>query len=269
MPDRNILGVIGCGQMGGVLLAGMVREGGVFDSTLVFDIEPSRTREAASDWGVIVKESSLAVANEADVVVLAVKPAQVKEVLSQIAPVINENKLLISIAAGISLSFIAGAVDKSLPLVRVMPNTPCLVGEGAVAVSVGNFVTEKDRDLLLQMFSTVGMVQFVPEGYMDAVTAVSGSGPGYLFLVAEAMTDAAVEVGLPRQLARLLVNQTLLGTAQLLIETGEHPAVLRDQVTSPGGTTIAGLTALEGGGLRAAFFNAVKEAFERSKLLGQ
>ncbi|MGE5415520.1 MAG: pyrroline-5-carboxylate reductase [Acidobacteriota bacterium] len=268
MEVGNQLGIIGCGQMARALLGGFAREADLFSSILLHDIDPGKAGVLAKEYNAKSVESSRDLAAAANIILLAVKPGQVSTVLRQIVPTLNENKLLVSIAAGISIGAILHEVGRHMPVARVMPNTPCLLGQGMVALSPGTFVEEKSLALLKRMFSTVGLVEIVPEGYMDAVTAVSGSGPAYIFLVAEAMTDAAVEVGLPRDIARTLVNQTISGAVAML-QTGEHPSKLKDQVTSPGGTTIVGIRALESGGVRAAFFAAVREAFERSKALGQ
>jgi pyrroline-5-carboxylate reductase len=236
---------------------------------LFHDIDGARAQTFARDFDGEAMASGLALTENADIVLLAVKPAQVVPVLKQVAPALREDKLLVSIAAGVSISTLTQHTGKRIPVTRVMPNTVCLVGKGATAVAFDNLVSEQDRDLILRLFAAVGMARAVAEDYMDAVTAVSGSGPAYLFLVAEAMTDAAVEIGLSRELARDLVNQTLMGASYMLQDSGEHPALLRERVTSPGGTTIAGLRALEEGGLRSAVFNAIDQACRRSKLLGQ
>lgn len=265
----NRLGLIGCGKMGSALLAGLARQGGLFDSIYIYDIDAAKSRKLASETAARSLNSGAEIAQETNVIVLAVKPNQIIPVLRNIAPLLHEDKLLISIAAGVSLNSIAGEVERHVPLARVMPNTPCLIGQGVSAVSFGKFVKEDQKTLIFKMLAAVGSVEEIPETLMDAVTAVSGSGPAYLFLVAEAMIDAAVEVGIPRDLARVLVNQTISGSIAMLNQSGEHPAILREQVTSPGGTTIAAIKALENRGIRSAFYDAVQAAYDRSRALSQ
>ncbi len=258
------LGFIGCGQMARALLGGFTRHRELLRSVILFDIDPTKAKALANDYGTAVADSGYSLVSGVDVVVLAVKPPQVKPVLREISPVLNADKVLISIAAGVTMESIREEIDPQVPVVRVMPNVPCLIGQGVMGLSFSEAVASDKQNVILELFSTVGLVEPVPEEYMDAVTAVSGSGPAFVFLVAEALTDAAVDVGLPRDLARRLVNQTLIGSSAMIQESGEHPALLRERVTSPGGTTIAGLRALESGGVRAAFFDAVSKACQRS-----
>lgn len=269
MNSRQNLGVIGCGRMAYALLAGLTRSGHQFARLAGSDVDAARAELCARDFGMQVAASNAEVAGSADVLVLAVKPAQVPVVLDDIRDRVRPGTLLVSIAAGVATSDIERRLPAGVAVVRVMPNTPCLVGEGASAVARGASASAADEGLVLQMFAALGQAVAVPESAMDAVTALSGSGPAYVYLVAEAMVDAGVEVGLPRDLARALALQTLKGSVAMLQTTGEHPAVLREQVTSPGGTTIAGLRQLEEGGLRAAFFRAVRSAYQRSIELGR
>lgn len=269
MNPRQTLGVIGCGKMAFALLAGLVKSDHGYKQVIAFDVDDSRTTLMARELSVQPVQSNREVVKQADVVLLAVKPNQVASVLDEIRDDFAESKLVVSIAAGITTQFIEARLNKNLPVLRVMPNTPCLVGEGAIAVSPGRFATSEHLEVGSRMFAAVGKAVVVPESYLDAVTAVSGSGPAYVYLVAEAMTDAGVEIGLPRDLARSLVIQTIRGSIAMLEATGEHPAVLREQVTSPGGTTIAGLRQLEENGLRGAFFKAIRRAYERSLEMGK
>jgi len=263
MDSGYTLGLIGCGQMARALLGGFAGRGLLREITL-YDIEPAKARGLAEDYGARVADSGYTLAKDADIVIVAVKPPQVKTVLKEIAPVLNADKVLISVAAGVALASIREIIAPDIPVVRVMPNVPCLIGQGVSGLSFGGSLADDKRRLIIELFSAVGLVEVIPEEYMDAVTAVSGSGPAFVFLVAEALTDAAVDIGLPRDIARRLVNQTLTGSSLMMQETGEHPAILRERVTSPGGTTIAGLRALERGGVRAAFFDAVREAYNRA-----
>jgi pyrroline-5-carboxylate reductase len=203
------------------------------------------------------------------VILLAVKPSQVREVLTEISSQITARHLLVSIAAGVTLERLAAPLPAGTRLVRVMPNTPALVMASASAYALGKSATIADGQLVQKLFSAVGLALEVKESWLDAVTGLSGSGPAYVALMIEAMSDAGVAEGLSRDIATRLVAQTLLGTAKMLLETGLHPGVLKDMVTSPGGTTIEGLHALEKGGLRAALINAVRAASEKSRLLAK
>lgn len=269
MKQRTVLGLIGCGKMAYALVSGLIKSGHGFESIIGFDVDESRKELFVKEFAVQAVGSNQEVASQADVVVLAVKPNYVNLVLDEIRNDLATDTLLVSIAAGIPTSFIEQRTGEKPAVIRVMPNTPCLIGEGASAVARGRFVTPEDEELVLRMFSSLGKALTVPESYMDAVTALSGSGPAYIYLVAEAMVDAGVEIGLPREIARSLVVQTMKGAVAMMEASGEHPAVLKDQVTSPGGTTIAGVCELEEHGLRKAFFRAVRRAYERSMELGK
>lgn len=205
---------------------------------------------------------------EAGIIILSVKPQVIEKVLAEIAPVVDDKKLIISIAAGVSLAKIENALKKGSRVVRVMPNTPALVLAGVAALTRGNSATNEDVSFAKVIFDSVGRSVVVDEKLMDAVTGLSGSGPAYVFMIIDALSDAGVKVGLPRQLALELAAQTVYGSAKMVLETKEHPAKLRDMVTSPGGTTIEGLHALEKGKLRATLMNAVEAATARSKELG-
>jgi pyrroline-5-carboxylate reductase len=206
---------------------------------------------------------------EADVVVLAVKPQALDKVLLQVAPAADQKKLFISVAAGVPISVMERRLGQGMRVIRTMPNTPSLVGMGACALAPGEHASEEDMAVASRIFQSVGITTVVEENLLDAVTGLSGSGPAYIFLVIEALSDAGVKVGLPRYTAQKLAAQTVLGSAQLLIETNAHPGQLKDQVTSPGGTAIAGLHTLEAGGLRTTLINAVEAATRRSRELGE
>jgi len=262
-----ILGLIGCGKMGGSLLKGITTQkvGESLEMVLY-----SRTRTSAeilaSDVDGRVADSLQDLVREADILVLGVKPNQLVDVFAQ--EISWDNKLIVSLAAGVSIQKLKEMAGQGARVVRVMPNTPSLIGEGASAYCKEKSVTDVDEEWVEKILSCVGLSVRVEESLMDAVTGVSGSGPGYVLTIIEALTDAGVQQGLPRPLALQLVCQTLKGTAMLVEQSGEHPAALRDQVTSPGGTTITGLTALEQGGLRATLQNAVTAATKRSIELG-
>jgi pyrroline-5-carboxylate reductase len=205
----------------------------------------------------------------AEVVVLAVKPAQMADALAGIGPVVTTRHLLVSIAAGVTLSAIEGSLPAGARVIRVMPNTPALVGMSASAFARGRAATAADAGLVGELLSSVGLALEVPEKLLDAVTGLSGSGPAYVFLMIEALSDGGVAAGLPRDVATKLAAQTLLGGARMVLETGMHPGALKDMVTSPGGTTIDGLHTLEQAGVRGALMSAVRVAAEKSAKLGK
>lgn len=262
------IGIIGCGKMGYALIKGICSGEWEVDSLYACDLDPVRTELFAQEFEAIISSAEELV-SQADIVIIGVKPGQVVGILEQTADHWEGSKLLVSIAAGITTATLERALGKPVAVVRVMPNTPCLIGQGAAAVAGGYHASLEQVQLVKAMLDQVGLAVVVDETYMDAVTAVSGSGPAYAFLVVEAMTDAALSLGLSRDLAVSLVMQTLKGSLLMLEHTGEHPAVLKAQVTSPGGTTIAGLRELEAAGLREAFFAAMDKACQRSRELGQ
>lgn len=263
------LGIIGCGQMARALLGGLKNKPELFHKIFVTDVVREKARKMAFEFAVEDLETNRDLVENSDLVVLAVKPNQVFDVLKDVSSALTQEQVVVSLAAGVTLGSMAEEVGRRIPLVRAMPNTPCLVGQGMVALAFGGLVRKEDRLLVVEMFSALGEVEVVPETFMDGVTALSGSGPAYIFLVAEAMIDAGVNIGLSRELAKKLVYQTIFGAAYMLKKSGEHPALLKDQVTSPGGTTIAALRCLEGLGLRTAFFEAINAAWEKSKELGR
>ena len=205
-------------------------------------------------------------ARSCDVIFLAVKPLYIGEVLNEIKSTVsgNSGKLVVSIAAGITLSTMEN-ISRNTPIIRVMPNTPCMVGETAAAMSMGRYANDSHRDVVLTLMSAVGICFEVPERLIGAVTGVAGSGVAYVFMFIEALADGGVRSGLPRDVAQQLAAQTLLGGAKMVLETGEHPGLLKDKVASPGGTTIAAIHALENGGLRSTVMNAVYAAFQKSE----
>lgn len=235
---------------------------------VVSDVRPDRLSALQQELGVSPAASNVDATRGADVVIVSVKPQDVRGLLAEIQSTLTPQHLVISIAAGITLAFL----QEALPLaavVRVMPNTPALVQAGMAVLSPGTAVTADQQAVALRIFAAVGRAIVLPESYLDAVTALSGSGPGFLAVVADALADAGVRCGLPRDVALLLTAQTMLGTGQLLVERTMHPAALKDAVTSPGGTTSAGLHALERGAIRATLIDAVVAAAERSAELGR
>ena len=213
--------------------------------------------------------SNLKAVSEAEIVIYAVKPQLMATVLNETAKKLDMSKLVISIAAGVPLAAMESCIDKNMRLIRVMPNIAAAVKEAATAIAAGEHATKEDVKLAMEIFNSIGKCIFLKENYlMDAITGLSGSGPAYIFLIVDALADAGVKMGLSRQESLFLAEQTILGAAKLLIETQEHPGQLKDKVTSPGGTAIAGLATLESGGLRTTLINAVEAATHRSKELG-
>lgn len=258
--------ILGAGVMGETLLSGLVRAGRRVDHLLVGEKRAERARELEERYGVSVVDNRTA-AERADTVALVVKPQDMGDLLAEIAPGLRAGQLLVSLAAGITTAFIEERVPAGVAVVRVMPNTPALVDEGMAALSPGSAVSEEQLAEAEALLSSVGRVVRIPERQQDAVTAISGSGPAYLFYVVESMIEAGVHLGLPRTTASELVIQTLVGSAKMLRETGTHPTVLREQVTSPAGTTAAALRELEVHGVRAAFLAALEAARDRSREL--
>ncbi len=260
--------IIGAGVMGETLLSGLVRAGRRVDQLMVGEKRAERARELEERYGVAVVSNRDAAA-KADTVALVVKPQDMADVLEEIAPVLRAGQLLVSLAAGITTAFIESRVPEGVAVVRVMPNTPALVDEGMAAIAPGSHCDESHLAEAESLMASTGKVLRIPEKQMDAVTAISGSGPAYIFFVVESMIEAGVHLGLPRSTATELVVQTLVGSATMLRETGTHPAVLREQVTSPGGTTASALRELEIHRVRAAFLAAMEAARNRSRELAE
>ncbi len=262
------IGLIGAGQMATALGQGLIRAGLIAqDQLLASDPSPSARERFSQTLGARTTPDNLDVVDWAQVVVLAVKPQQMVEVLNQIRGKISPQRLVISIAAGVRCAAILETLGPQTRLVRVMPNTPCLVGRGVSAYCLAGAATPGDGEIVARIFGAVGVALQVEEKWMDAVTGLSGSGPAFAYVMIEALSDGGVKMGLPRHVATTLAAQTLLGAATMVLDSGEHPAVLKDRVASPGGTTIAGLQALEAGGLRAALIAAVEAATRRASEL--
>lgn len=268
MAEDVTVGFIGAGQMATALARGLTQAGVIPATSIVaYDPYPAALDKFQSSTQSTAVASNAAVLERADVIFLAVKPQSMCGVLAEIAPNLEPRHLLISIAAGITLATLARGVGEASRLVRVMPNTPCLVGAGASAYALGSQATEADGALVEKLLSTVGVTGRVPENLLDAVTGLSGSGPAFGYVIIEALSDAGVCAGLPRELSTRLAAQTMLGAAKMVLETRQHPGALKDAVASPGGTTIAGLMAMEQAGVRAGLMEAVVAAWERSREL--
>jgi pyrroline-5-carboxylate reductase len=269
MVTDKKLGFIGAGNMGEALVKGLIASKAAKPSQILVSARrPERVQELVRLYGVR-GASNAEVARESDVLVLAVKPQILDQVLRGIAPELQRDRLVISVAAGVPIAAIERRLHPPMRIVRAMPNTPATVGAGATAIALGEHATEADLAAAKTIFDSVGLTVVLDENQLDAVTGLSGSGPAYMFLIIEALADAGVKVGLARRSALQLAAQTVLGSAKLLIESGQHPGLLKDGVTSPGGTAIAGLHTLEAGGLRNVLMNAVEAATRRSKELGE
>jgi pyrroline-5-carboxylate reductase len=267
--DKKIA-FLGGGNMAEALIKGILSAGvATADRLLVNDVSSDRLEHLRKTYGIIIEKSTRDAASQADIVLLCVKPQVMDVVLSKIAPAVDKGKLVVSIAAGVTIARIEKMLTANPRVIRVMPNTPALVLAGAAGVAAGSTATQDDIGIAQQIFGAIGRSVVVEEKLMDAVTGLSGSGPAYVFVIIDALSDAGVKAGLPRPLALELAAQTVYGAAKMVLETGEHPGKLRDMVTSPGGTTIEGLHALEKGKLRATLMNAVEAATARSKELGK
>ena len=272
LPSADVsklqVGFLGTGNMATALAKGFVANLLSPKQISGFDLyEPAR-EQFRLKTGASILSSSQKVIETSQVIVIAVKPHHVDGLLKEIRDSLTEQHLLLSIAAGVSLQQLQSHAGDKTRVVRVMPNTPCLVGSGACAFALGTEATPDDAAIVMQLLETVGLVREVPEPMLDAITGLSGSGPAYVYQIIEALSDGGVLVGLPREIATTFAAQTVLGAAKMVLETAEHPGVLKDAVTSPGGTTIAGLHALETGGLRGTLIEAVLAATQRSQELG-
>ena len=270
MPTKLTIGFLGAGKMATALAKGFIRAG-LVDPKRVKASDPSAAARAsfAKETGAGTADSNADVARGAGVLVLAVKPDQVNVVLAEVRPVVGDKHVLISIAAGVPLARLEAGLAAGVRLIRVMPNTPALLGASATAFAPGKAARPEDAELAQTLFSAVGLALPLKESLLDAVTGLSGSGPAYVYLMIEALSDGGVAAGLPREVATKLAAQTVLGSAKMVLETGLHPGTLKDMVTSPGGTTIEGLHELEKGKLRGTLISAVRAAADKSRKLGQ
>ncbi len=267
--NQRRVGFIGAGKMATALARGLCQAKFTSaDRILASDVLPAARKDFASQTGARVVESNAEVVAGSDILVLAVKPQHFRPVLAELKSHLTRDHLVVSIAAGIPLAAMAGGLGHEHRLVRVMPNTPCLVGASASAYCLGGAATAEDGQLVCELLSGVGIAFELPEPLLDSVTGLSGSGPAFVCLVIEALADGGVKMGLARDVALRLAAQTVMGTARMILETGEHPAKLKDAVASPGGTTIAGLHELERGALRGCLITAVEAATLRSRELG-
>jgi len=268
LQNKKIL-FVGGGAIAEALVGGLIKADLVSTEQItVCDISAGRRDYMSHTFGVAVSSKARQIAPLADVLFLTVKPQVVHMVLDDLSGAVQPATVVLSVVAGVAIEVLQEKLPAS-PIIRVMPNTPVAVGEGMAAITLGKYASQQAGDLAVLLFSAVGRTVLLPESAMDAVTGLSGSGPGYAYVMIDALADAGVRVGLPRPVALQLAAQTLLGAAKMVLETGEHPAKLRDMVTSPGGTTIAGIHVLEQRGIRAALIDAVVAATERSKEMGK
>lgn len=262
------IAVLGAGKMGGILLQAFLRTGlfpaGRIAATVAHEL---RAKALSEQFRLTVTTDNRAAVRGADIVLLAVKPTQVLDLVREITPELSSDALLISIAASVKTSAIETAAGGSRAVIRGMPNTPAMLGAGITALCRGRFVADEQLALAQRIFTTVGRVVVVDERHMDAVTGLSGSGPAFLYIILEALAEAGVNVGLPREIATQLAAQTAYGAARMVLETGNHPALLKDEVTTPAGCTVDGILELEAGGLRVTLIKAVKRSTERAREL--
>ncbi|HEY5331444.1 MAG TPA: pyrroline-5-carboxylate reductase [Acidobacteriaceae bacterium] len=267
-PKPLRVAVLGTGRMGGILLQAFVKSGLVTAANAFPTVaHPERAGALSSHFGVTVTTDNLVAAQSADVILLGVKPTQIEDLVRGIRPALSPDKLLISFAASVKTRAIEDATGYDQPVVRAMPNTPAMVGAAITALCGGRFATPEHLALAQRIFATVGRTVVVDEKHMDAVTGLSGSGPAFLYIIIEALAEAGVNVGLPREIATLLAAQTTFGAAKMVLETGSHPALLKDEVTTPAGCTVDGILELEEGGLRVTLIKAVKRSTIRAREL--
>ena len=260
--------VLGAGKMGGILLQAFLKEN-LFAADRIHATvgHAERALALSTQWGVDVSTNNLEAVRQSDLILVGVKPFQVPDLIGEIKPALSKGKMLVSFAASVKTRAIEEAAGMDIAVVRAMPNTPSALGAGAAALCRGRFVSDAQMGLAQRLFETVGRTVLVDEKHMDAVTGLSGSGPAYLYIIIEALAEAGVKVGLPREIATQLAAQTAYGAAKMVLETGYHPALLKDAVTTPAGCTIDGILELEEGGLRVTLIKAVMRATERARQL--
>ncbi len=269
LPGMRIA-ILGAGKMGGILLQAFLKNNLFAPDQILATVQhPERALALSAQFGVEVTTDNFQAAGQADILLLGVKPLQVPALVELIRPALSPAKLVLSIAASVKTRSIEDAAGCELAVIRAMPNTPAMIAAGVTALCAGRFVSEQQMAIAQRIFSTVGRTVVVDEKHMDAVTGLSGSGPAFLYIVIEALAEAGVNVGLPRDVATLLAAQTTYGSARMVLETGYHPALLKDQVTTPAGCTVDGILELEEGGLRVTLIKAVKRATQRAKELAQ
>ena len=267
---KEKIGFIGGGKMGEALMKGILKAKlSTVDNIIVSDVDKKRCQSLEDETGIKTIQDNKEVTANSDIIILAVKPNIMGAILEELKRDITSKHLVVSIAAGIPLNFMESSLNKGCRAIRVMPNTPCLVGETAAGYALGENATQDDGELVGQILNAVGRSYLLEEKYLDAVTGLSGSGPAFIYTVIEALADGGVKMGLPRDVSTELAAQTAFGAAKMVLESDAHIGELKDSVTSPGGTTIEGLHALEKGGLSNTLINAVEAATKKSKRLGK
>ncbi len=269
MLNGKKIGFIGSGNMGEALISGLVMSQ-PSSNIICSDVREDLLHDIKEKYDIKTTTSNIEVVEQSDIIIYATKPQILGDVIKETASALDRSKLIISVAAGVPMAAISAGLKKELRLIRVMPNICAFVKESATAIAAGKYVLDGDIDIAKAIFDSIGISVFIQENVlMDAFTGLSGSGPAYIFMIVDAMADAGVKMGLSRKDSLLLSSQTVLGAAKLLLESNEHPGQLKDRVTSPGGTAIAGIHTLEQGGLRTTMINAIEAATNRSKELGE
>jgi pyrroline-5-carboxylate reductase len=266
--SKKRVAVLGAGKMGGILLKALLEKQLFSSKTTVATVQhEEKARTLSKKLGIPVSTDNRAAARNADIILVCVKPQIVDQVIEQIRPSVSKNQIIISVAASVPTSRIERVLKRAVPVVRAMPNTPCVVGCGMTALCKGKFATAQHLEIASTLFGVVGRTVVVDEKLMDAVTGLSASGPAYIYIILESLAEAGVKVGLPRDVATLLAAQTTMGAATVVLETGDHPALLKDAVTTPAGCTVDGILELEEGKLRVTLIKAVVKAAQRAKEL--
>ncbi len=266
--EKQKIGLIGCGAMGSALAKGMIERGGIEPASVyMYDLNEERKNTLASEFNAVPAASLDEFIPQCRYIFIAVKPQDTEGLLYSIKPMVQQDQIYISIAAGITINFIESCLFSGTKIVRLMPNTPCLIGEGAIVISTGDAVTDQDREEVEELLKPLGITIRLPESLMDAATGLSGTGPAYVYLFIETMIDAGVSIGIRRDVASKLVIQNVIGAAKMLDDNTQHPAELRNIVTSPAGTTSAAMLILEESGFRSCLIKAVREATKRSEEL--
>lgn len=266
--DKKI-GFIGCGNMGQAMLRGILNSRLVGEKDIIVSAKSQNTLdEIKEEFGVLISLENREIAKEADIIILAVKPYLYGDVLEEIVEYLKKDCIIVSIGAGISLEFLQSQLKEGSKVVKTMPNTPAIVGEGISAITFGKNVLEGEIEDILKIFKSFGKVEIIDEKLMDGFTAICGSSPAYIFMLIEAMSDAAVKEGIPKQMAYNMSAQAVLGAAKMVLETGEHPGKLKDNVSSPGGTTIEAIISLEKTGFRSSIMEAVRLCAKKSRDMG-
>ncbi len=266
--SKEKVAFLGLGKMGGILLQALLKKNLLSPKNTVATVRhPERAQKLSQELGISVTTDNRQAAHKSDLVLLCVKPQTVREVTEEIAGEMTPGKQLISIAASVPTRYIEEILDSEVPVVRAMPNTPCVIGFGMTGLCKGKFADESHLDIAKTLFDSVGMTVTVEEKRMDAVTGLSASGPAFIYIILESLAEGGVKVGLPRDVATLLAAQTVQGAARMVLETGQHPALLKDAVTTPAGCTVDGIMELEEGKLRVTLIKAVVKATERAKEL--